>query len=293
MKDSKEQQISLQGYSYNRDPYYYSSSDLYNYYNAFGNITISSGSATLDTRYKGEFNVAHYAASIANVDASSVKNTSVNIYASDKANVIKAAQDGGWVYAYDGNDTIYGTNNGSTSIRAGAGDDVIYCGNGHDCIYYYSNEGNETIYNYKTGDRILQRRVDSYDDTTFKNISLSGNDVIINFTNGSKMTLKDAKDQQISLQGYTYDRDPYYSSADLYNYTITKDNISDYTLSSSARVAEDFWFLEDDNNFVSSEIDSITQENNSVTNLNLNPVETENIFEQDKSFVAYNYAEKK
>ena len=108
------------------------------------------------------------------------------------------------------------------------------------------------------------------------------------------MTLKDAKEQQISLQGYSYNKDPYYnSSGDLYDYTITKDNISDYTLSSSARVAEDFWFLEDDNNFVSSEIDSITQENNSVTNLNLNPVETENIFEQDKSFVAYNSEQKK
>ena len=145
LKDAKEQQISLQGYTYNRNPYSYSA-DLYNYYNSFGNVTISSGSATLDTRYKGEFNVAHYAASIANVDASSVKNTTVNIYASDKANVIHAAQDGGWIYAYDGNDTIYGADKGNATIRAGAGDDVIYCGNGHDCIYYFSEEGNETIY---------------------------------------------------------------------------------------------------------------------------------------------------
>lgn len=109
--------------------------------------------------------------------------------------------------------------------------------------------------------------------TTFKNVSVSGNDVIINFTNGSKMTLKDAKDQQI------YISDPTKS------YTITKDNISDYT-GTSARVAENIWFLEDDNNFVSSDIDSVIDSDNSVTNLNFNN-KTENIFTQDDSFIAY------
>ena len=109
---------------------------------------------------------------------------------------------------------------------------------------------------------------------TAKSVSVSGNDVVITIQDTNEtITLKDGTNKRI---------------------WITGQNWQTYTSSStSARVAEDFWFLEDDNNFVSSDIDLITQENNSLTNLNLNPVETENIFEQDKSFIAYNYAEQK
>ena len=230
---------------------------MYSYNNTFGNLTLSGGTASLDENYRGEFRTSQYAASISNVDASAVKNANINIYANDNANEIHAAMDGGWVYAYGGNDTIYGAYSGTATIRAGAGDDVIYCGRGTDVIYYLSDEGNETVYNFKTGDIILQKQTDQYNDTSLKNISLSGNDVIINFTNGNKITLKDAKDQRIELQGYTYGRYTSYS-ADLYAYNGTAASIIESLGASNGNAAVP-WFAEDDTNFTTgADLDELT-----------------------------------
>ena len=246
LKEAKEQQISLRGYTY-------SWGSLYSYNNTFGNLTISGGTASLAENYRGEFATRQYAASISNVDASSVKNSAINIYANDNANEIRAAMDGGSIYAYGGNDTIYGAYSGTATIRAGAGDDVIYCGRGTDLIYYLSDEGNETVYNYRTGDRILQERIDQYDDTTLKNVSLSGNDVIINYTNGNTITLKDAKEQQISLSGYTY------SWGGLYSYNGTAEEIMESLGGSNGNVAVP-WFAEDDTNFTTTaDLDSLME----------------------------------
>ena len=127
------------------------------------------------------------------------------------------------IYSSEGNDTIHCGNDAST-IYAGAGNDVIYCGRAADIIYYYSDGGgNDTVYNYQSGDQIVMSRIDQYDETTFQNVSLSGNDVIINFTSGEKMTLKDAADQRVSISGYSYDRTPfsYPYSPNLYSYNNT------------------------------------------------------------------------
>ena len=255
LKDAKDQRISLAGYTYDRDPANYSA-NLYSYDNTFGNLTISGGTASLDENYRGEFRTSQYAASSSNVDASAVKNSAINIYANDSANEIHAAMDGGWIYAYGGNDTIYGAYSGTATIRAGKGDDVIYCGRGTDLIYYFSEDGNETVYNYKAGDRIYQRRTDQYDDTTLKNVSLSGNDVIINYTNGNKITLKDAKEQQISLAGYTYDRDPANYSANLYSYKGTAASIIESLGASNGNAAVDDLFC-DDNFITGAELDEL------------------------------------
>lgn len=451
LKDAKDQRISIVGGMYNREHYdsYY---HLYNYNNTFGKVSISGGTASLEADYTGDFRTWYYEEPVNNINASAATNY-IDIYANDNANIIRAAKGGGAIRSYGGNDLIYGSSNGtnildggegndtihagngSSTIYGNLGDDVIYCGRAVDLIYYYTDCGNDTVYDYKTGDVIYMHRTDQYDETTFKNISLSGNDVIINFTSGEKMILKDAKEQRVSLSGWNYNSNPFsiysnpfysynntfgrvsisggtaslkadYSgvfyashytekitnidaSADtlaidihangsanvikaakgggriyagagndsifcgagndsiifydgggndtvynlgngdgVYLNNCTAENVSvngndviittnnsekitlkeatgksifitgkgtqTYTASNtSANVAEEkIWFLEDDNNFVTSDIDSITQENNSLTNLNLNPVETENIFAQD-NLISYNYADKK
>ena len=149
------------------------------------------------------------------------------------------------------------------TIQAGTGNDVIYCGRGQDLIYYYSDDDNDTIYNYKTGDQIAMQRIDQYDDTTLRNVSISGNDVIINYTNGNSITLKDAKEQQIRLLGYTYDR-----TANLYDYNGTAESIIESLGGSNGNAAVP-WFAEDDTNFTTTaDLDLLIDTGGALTSLN-------------------------
>ncbi len=193
LKDAGDQQINLRELDYNTSWYSYDTS----YYSTFGYVTISGGTATLNKKYDGYFRPSMYSENPATVDASAVT-TLMTIYGDDRANLIKASKGGSSIWAGKGNDTIYG-------------------GAGNDTIFYWSNEGNKTIYDYKTGDGIRMRRVDEDDTTTFKNFTVTDNDVVINFTNGSKITLKDAGDQRIYLGEFNYDA--YYAST-YYNSTF-------------------------------------------------------------------------
>ncbi|MBQ7704344.1 MAG: calcium-binding protein [Selenomonadaceae bacterium] len=163
---------------------------------------------TLAADNKANFNLNTYNSTATlkavNVNAS-LDNNAIAIYGDDEANIIWAGKQ-------------------ATTIFGGLGNDVIYCGRAADLIYYYSDGGNDTIYDYKTGDQIIMRRIDQYDETTFKNVSLSGNDVIINYSNGSKITLKDAKEQRVLLEGYD---NGWYT----YNNTFGKVSISNGTAS--------------------------------------------------------------
>ena len=222
---------------------------------------------TLESSYENYFKLAEYnstldaSETVSNIDASAVLN-SITIYGDDNANIIKSGREG-------------------SSIFGGEGNDTIYSGNGDDTIYYYEYGGQDTIYNYKTGDKI---RLETENKEQFESFSLSGDDVIINLTQGGKITLKDAKDQEI----YVFDRSDYpWDSYKVYNGTIDELLNS----SNSSRVAEDFWFLEDDNNFVGGDIDSITEKKFAITQIQT--TEIENIFAQDNSFTTYNYSEQK
>ena len=257
LKDAKDQRISLSGYRYEYD---YPSYQFYSYYNTFGRVSISGSSVTLNSDYLGDFQTWQYGIDFTNINGVAVTNT-VTIRGNDSGNTIYGGKGGSTIYSGNGNDFISGGNgnsyinagngnnivyasdngysiiytgegkdtiycgNGGGTIYAGDNDDVIYCDRGDDLIYYYSDGGgNDTIYDYKTGDIILQRRRDQFDDTTFKNVSLSGNDIIINYTSGEKITLKDAKDQRISLSGYRYEYD--YPSYQFYSYYNTFGRVS-------------------------------------------------------------------
>ena len=197
LKDAGDQKIYIGEVNYNED-WYYAYRNSYN--GTFGYVTISGGTATLNKKYDGYFRPSMYTENPATIDASAVTNSMI-IYGDDRANLIRASK-------------------GGSSIFAGNGNDTIYFGDGSDTIFHWSNGGNETIYDYKTGDQIRMRRVDEDDTTTFKNFSVSGNDVTINFTNGSTITLKDACDQKIYIGEVDYNEDWYYAYRNSYNGTF-------------------------------------------------------------------------
>lgn len=244
LKDAKDQSIRLDDWG------------VLDITNTFGKVSISNGIATLESGFFGTFKAEWYALNPKDIDASAVRN-SIEIHGDDRANIIRAGRNGGNIYAGEGNDTIY-------------------CGNGNDVIYYYEYDGQDTIYNYKTGDRII---LDTNGKVQFESFALSGNDVIINLTQGGKITLKDAKEQTVYVQDRSYST---------YNGTINELLKS----TTSSRTAENIWFLEDDNNFVGGDIDSIVEAGESITDLNLNPVEAENIFGKEENPLVINSEQK-
>ena len=153
--------------------------DVGGFYANFGNLSINGNTAVLNSTYSGTFKTSYYSANPQNIDASACTYGDIRIYGDDRANIIKAGT---------GN-KYYGTD-----IYAGKGDDIIYLSatrnynwgsaNADDNIYYYKGDGNDTIYNYKTGDDIYL-----YDGVKFKNVTLSGNDVIINLDTNNTITL--------------------------------------------------------------------------------------------------------
>ena len=208
LKDAKDQRISLT--SYYED---YDGTGWHIINNTVGKVTISGSSATLASDYAGDyFDVSNYAEEITNVDASAVREA-VSLYGNDSANVIRAGREGG-------------------EIRAGEGNDTIYCGRGTDNISYDAFGGSDVIYNFQTGDMIYFSTNEH--DVRFKNISFSGSDVIINLESGDTVTLKDAKDQRIHIDGYYTDHDGEYWHT--INNTVGKVTIS----GSSATLASDY-----------------------------------------------------
>ena len=95
--------------------------------------------------------------------------------------------------------TINGSDTGKNiTITGNAQDNIIYVGNGRFAFHYGQRDGDDTIYNFKTNDGIF---FDDKNLANFKNVTLNGNDVILNLTNGNTITLKEAKDVKIGING--------------------------------------------------------------------------------------------
>ena len=93
---------------------------------------------TLEADRNTNFSLSAYNSTVSvaavNVDGSLVRN-SIRINGDDNANILRGTR-------------------ANTTINAGKGNDVIYCGEGYDTIQYTTGDGNDVIYNYKTGDYI-------------------------------------------------------------------------------------------------------------------------------------------
>ena len=141
----------------------------------------------------------------------------------------------------DLNNSIKG-GKGADTIYGGAGNDTVSLGGGAD-VYIYSG-GNDLVQDYATLDSI-------YLDKNKINISktkgsVSGSNYIIKTDKGN-LTLKGAASKTINL---------FDTSGKAISLSTTSKN-----------VAENIWFLEDDNNFTSNDIDSITENKFAVTEI--------------------------
>ena len=135
----------------------------------------SGVTVTLESSFTGNFSLTAYntTAEIAaqNIDASDVRN-SINIYADNSANVIRAAKGGGNIYAGKGA--------------------------GNDSIRFYQYDGDETVYNIGNDDQII------LNNCTTQNVSVSGSDVIITTSSEETITLKDGTGKRIWITGQNW-----------------------------------------------------------------------------------------
>lgn len=100
-----------------------------------------------------------------------------------------------WADGGAGNDTICAYDGTNSTIIGGKDNDTIYLNNGSDArlIQYAAGDGNDVIYGWSSFDtlHITSGSVGAY--------SVSGNDVILNFSSGS-VTLKDMKGKAFNLK---------------------------------------------------------------------------------------------
>ncbi len=136
-----------------------------------GSYVLGGNWINLGADYAGTMDARKFHWSISTVDGSDAAKA-VNLYGSDRANVLRAGQAGGALRGYAGNDTLYG----------GAGADVFWHDSGDDVIYNYTG-GKDKI---RSASALL-----NFADSV-------GNDVVLNFTNGEKVTVKDVTGQTIT-----------------------------------------------------------------------------------------------
>ena len=129
-----------------------------------------------------------------------------------------------------GNDTLNGGGTNDT-LTGGKGDDVFFYSGGDDLITDYGT-GNDSI-------------CMALDDNTILDVEINGKNIVY-YTNEGNFTVQGGKDKDIILM-------------DENKSPITAPN-------ASKNVAENIWFLEDDDNFVANDLDSITESKFEVTN---------------------------
>ena len=224
LKDAKDEKVYVSSYDANGD--WVGSK-------TFGKGSISGNTISLLDGYEGLFRLSDYSANPLNVDARASKN-GLTLYGDDKANTIWAPNNVKSSYW-------------SGSIYAGKGNDNIYCGSGCDDICYYKGDGNETVYNFKTGDDIYL-----YNGVKFKNVTLSGKDVVLNLDSGNTITLKDAKDEKIYISGSDTNGN--------FVGTLAFSSSSSNNLAYSADMAEEHWFMSTTESNAVGDLDSLMRE---------------------------------
>ena len=156
-----------------------------------------------------------------NIDASAITK-SFNIYGDNNANIIKAGGDG----YYD-----------TQRIYAGKGDDQIYSSvKARTYFYHDKGDGNDTLYNLKSGDEI------NLTGAYVSNITPTDSGVILNLDDGSKMAVNNSFNDGIYITNLGYMRFAKYSTSNN-KFTFDKNasdtfDFSKYTSSTSNKTRE-------------------------------------------------------
>ena len=191
-------------------------------------LSYSTDKKTLTAKapFTGTIDLSKYASTVTTVNAST-DTKFISINGTSRAETIKAGK-------------------GGSILTGGKGSDKLYGGSGADTFVYANGDGKDTIYNYT-----------SYIDTikiskgTISKASVSGSDVVLTVGSGS-ITIQNAKGKDINITDST-------GETKSYNFTKT---VTSPTTSSNY---EERWFIEDDNNFNSSDVSSILPTNSNIT----------------------------
>lgn len=136
-----------------------------------GSYVLGGNWINLGAGYAGTMDARKFQWAVNTINGSSATKA-VNLYGSDRENVLQAGQAGGALRGFAGSDTMYG----------GLGKDV-----------FWYDSGNDEIYNYEGGkDKIRSASA------TLNYADSIGNDVVLNFMNGEKVTVKDVTEQTIT-----------------------------------------------------------------------------------------------
>ena len=109
------------------------------------------------------------------VDASQ-SDCSVNVIGNDKANVFRAGSGGG-------------------TLDGGKGNDILYCNSGADMMVYAKGDGNDVIYNYESGQDVIQLS----SDVTVSRVAVGGKDVTLYFEGGGSIKVRDTKGKALTI----------------------------------------------------------------------------------------------
>ncbi len=191
-----------------------------------GNYSMSNSGLSLSSNFGGELNAANYLATIKNINGSRATNK-VTLYGNEKNNTINGGSVNDKLYGGAGNDKLYGNNgndylsgeagndtldggNGNDKLLGGAGNDKLYGRNGDDVLY--GGAGNNTlqggagsdIFQYGGGNDVIVdfeygKDTIRLNSATMSSAKVSGKDVVLNLTNGKKITVKGMANQKISI----------------------------------------------------------------------------------------------
>lgn len=138
-------------------------------------VVYAPNKVMLGVDFKHDFYLSDYVDAPKDVDASSMRRN-VFIEGDERNNMIVAG-------------------NGGISVDGLAGNDVIHCGSQQDVIYWASDRGNDTIYNYGQGDIIrLRNRGES-----IQSYRVDGNDVILKCGEAT-LTIKEKRPEEIKVE---------------------------------------------------------------------------------------------
>ena len=169
--------------------------------------------------------------SVVSIDASN-RTKAIEIVGNASANSIIGGK---------GKDIING-GDGADTITGGKGNDTLTGGAGADSFYYINGDGSDVINDYSTSDGDLIRLGKN---TSISKAAFSGNDLILTIGSG-KLTVKGGANQTVTV----VDAD---------------DMETTYKKRSRAVAFQERWFTEDDNNFTTSDVASLLQTDNLIS----------------------------
>ena len=193
---------------------------------------------------------------IKTIDASK-RTKAVKITGNSSANTIKGGSKADTIYGGSGNDSILGNAGndklygdagndkllggaGADTLTGGKGSDTLTGNAGNDVFVYAKGDGNDVITDYTAGQDKIK-----ITGAKISKASVSGSNVVLTVGTG-KITVKNAKGKKLSI---------YNNSTNLTNTVVGS--------TSSKNFIEETWFTQDDN-VISSEIDSILNKDSNI-----------------------------